>query len=179
MNNKKVFFRIFFVCVIFIGLVAGYSYCAAKKTVVKDVKKVTVEKWGDAPDFTLNKISGEKFKLSSLQGKVIILDFWATWCPPCQSEIPDFIQLKKDYEKKGLEIVGISLDKTESVVKEFFDKNGINYIVVMGNNDLGDKYGGISGIPTTFIIDRKGNIVNKHIGATLKEDFEADIKKLF
>ncbi len=181
MNDKKYFSRIFFICVILAGLIAGYSYCAAKKVRSKDAKKTSVsaEKWGNAPDFTFKKVGGEKFTLSSLKGKVIILDFFATWCPPCRQEIPDFIQLKKDYEKKGLEIVGISLDKSESTVKEFYDKNGMNYIVVMGNNDIGDKYGGVSGIPTTFIIDRKGDIVNKHIGFTTKEDFELEIKKLF
>ena len=145
----------------------------------EQVIEAVVEGWGDAPDFTLPKLGGGQFTLSSLKGKVIILDFWATWCPPCRIEIPDFISLYQDYKEDGLEIVGIALDqKKEVAVKPFAEKMGINYILVFGGREVTGKYGGIRGIPTTFIIDRHGNIAGKHIGLTSKDVFEKEVKEL-
>jgi thiol-disulfide isomerase/thioredoxin len=134
---------------------------------------------GDAPNFTLPRIGGGTFSLSSFKGKVIIVDFWATWCPPCRMEIPHFIDLYNEYRDKGLEIVGVTLDEGgESVVSEFRDQYKINYTLVLGDEKVAQNYGGIRGIPTTFIIDKKGNIVNKHIGYTDKQVFEDEIKSL-
>jgi thiol-disulfide isomerase/thioredoxin len=141
--------------------------------------QTTSKDWGDAPDFTLKDLAGGTFILSSFKGKVIIVDFWATWCPPCRMEIPNFVELYSQYKDKGLEIVGVTLDEGgENVVSEFRDKNKINYTLVLGNEKVTQDYGGIRGIPTTFIIDKKGNIVNKHIGYTDKQVFEEEIKSL-
>jgi len=86
-----------------------------------------------APNWTLKNLEGKAVKFSDFSGKVIILDLWATWCPPCRQEIPAFIELQKQYEKKGLVIIGISLDRTKAPVIQFAKKFGINYPVVMGD----------------------------------------------
>lgn len=132
-----------------------------------------------APEFSLSDIKGGEKKLSDFQGKVLIIDFWATWCPPCRQEIPHFISLYDQYKSKGLEIIGISLDQNGvKTVSEFIAKNKINYTVLMGNEKVNDLYGGIAAIPTTFIVDREGNIKAKYIGYTDKEVFENKIKGL-
>ncbi|HEY9188239.1 MAG TPA: TlpA disulfide reductase family protein [Ignavibacteria bacterium] len=128
-----------------------------------------------APDFTLEDLNGKNVKLSDFKGKVVIINFWATWCPPCKAEIPDFIELYKTYQKKGLVILGIALDNKEKVVK-FVKDNGINYPILMGNQEVSNLYGGISGIPTSFVVDRKGIIKNVFVGLRSKEVFEQNIK---
>ena len=130
-----------------------------------------------AAEFSMNSISGGKIKLSDYAGKVIILDFWATWCPPCKAEIPFFIELYKQYKKDGLVIIGAALDEKSKVVS-FVKKNGVNYPVGLGDQKLGQLYGGIRGIPTTFVIDRKGNIVSKYVGFRPKQVFEQDFLDL-
>ena len=135
--------------------------------------------WGNAPDFTLLQLDGESFTLSSLKGKVIILDFWATWCPPCRKGIPDFIDLQEEYKEQGLEIVGVLLDQgKKSSLESKVEKMGINYIVVLGGREVTQAYGGVRAIPTTFIIDKDGNIIKKFVGYTPMSTFESEIKKL-
>ncbi len=142
-------------------------------------KQQPKQKLAKAPDFEVKDIEGKNFKLSDFKGKVLILDFWATWCPPCIEEIPGFNNLYSSYQKDGLEIIGLSLDNAgEKVVKDFVAKNSIKYKVAMGNAEIADNYGGITGIPTTFIINKNGEIASKHIGFTSKADFEKEIKKL-
>jgi peroxiredoxin len=131
-----------------------------------------------APDFSLKGLDGKTVKLSSLKGKVVILDFWATWCPPCRAEIPDFIELQKQYGKKGLVIIGIALDKKDAVEK-FVKSNKINYKVVIGDNEISGTYGGVEAIPTTFVIAKNQIIMKQYVGQTQKSVFEKDIKELF
>lgn len=131
----------------------------------------------EAPSFTLSDIDGHSVSLSNYRGKVIILDFWAPWCPPCRREIPDFISLQNQYASQGLQIIGIGLDQPNNVAS-FVQEHGINYPVVVGSNAITNLYGGISGIPTTFVIDRRGNIINKFEGFTNRSIFEEEIKKL-
>ena len=132
-----------------------------------------------APDFTLPDLNGKAFSLSELEGKVVILDFWATWCPPCVMEIPHFIDLYKEYKGQGLEVVGVSLDRGGvKVVKSFVEKNEMTYPVVIGNQKVAEDYGGIRGIPTTFVINRQGYIVKKFVGYRDKKVFESIIQQL-
>jgi peroxiredoxin len=133
----------------------------------------------EAPDFALPLITNEKdtLKLSDLKGKVVILDFWATWCRPCRMEIPSFIDLYKTYKDSGFVMVGIAIDKVEKV-KKFYKRFKLNYPVVMSNKKLELAYGGISGIPTTFVLDKSGRIYKKYVGYRPKSTFEEDIKKL-
>jgi thiol-disulfide isomerase/thioredoxin len=117
--------------------------------------------------------------LKKLEGKVVVVNFWATWCPPCKSEIPGFLEVYKQYKAKGLEIVGISLDETGwKVVKPFVEAYKITYPVVVGDANLARAYGGIEGIPASFVIDRKGNIVTQHVGYLDKASLENLVKGL-
>ncbi|MEO0231126.1 MAG: TlpA disulfide reductase family protein [candidate division WOR-3 bacterium] len=132
------------------------------------------------PDFVLEEINGEKFHLyEHIKNKVVIIDFWDTWCPPCRAEIPHFIEIYSDYEDKGVLIIGIAFAR-EGIerVKSFCEENGINYPVLVANREVVESYGGISAIPTTFIINKKGEIVEKIIGYRDKEFFEEKIKEL-
>lgn len=132
-----------------------------------------------APDFTLQDLEGKPFSLSALEGKVIILDFWATWCPPCRAEIPHFIALYDQYKSDGLEVIGVALDRGgANVVKPFAKDLEINYPILIGNQEVTEDYGGIRGIPTTFVIDREGRIVEKFVGYREKEVFESAIQGL-
>lgn len=168
--------------VLFLILLAG---CSKETSSERDIRKQKIiaqsstkeEKWGNAPNFTLPSLGGDDFILSSLKGKVIILDFWATWCSPCRKEIPGFIELYREYKDEGLEIVGVCLE-SEAAVKPFAEETGINYALVFANQEIVQRYGGIRYVPTTFIIDRQGNIIKKHIGYTSRETFEEEIKEL-
>jgi len=132
-----------------------------------------------APAFTLQDTSGKPVKLSDYKGKVVILDFWATWCPPCRAEIPNFVDLQKQYGKQVLAVIGVSLDQDGVAgVADFAKAHSINYPIVMGNQDVVEAYGGIEAIPTTLVIDQAGNVVARHTGFTDKSEFEAEIKKL-
>jgi thiol-disulfide isomerase/thioredoxin len=132
-----------------------------------------------APDFTLPTVDGKQLKLSDYKGKVVIVDFWATWCPPCRKGIPDLIELKKKYGAKGFEVIGISLDtETKNQVPGFVKNNGMNYPVVYGNQNVTQLYGGIEAIPTTFVIDKQGKIVATYQGLVPAATFENHLKKL-
>lgn len=132
-----------------------------------------------AADFNLKTLDGKSLQLSALKGKVVLLDFWATWCPPCRQEIPHFKELYDQYRGKGLEIIGVALDDGgEKDVAPFARQNQINYpLVAAGGQELAQRYGGIRGIPTTFLIDKQGRIAKKYIGYQSKEVFEKEIQR--
>ena len=130
-----------------------------------------------APDFTLSRIDGGEVTLSELRGKVVILDFWATWCPPCVKGIPEFVELYNEYKAQGLDVIGISVDRGPSPVQKFVAKNNVNYPVVMADRKVADAYQPAY-IPTTYILDRDGKIVTKVVGYNPKSFFVSEIKGL-
>jgi thiol-disulfide isomerase/thioredoxin len=132
-----------------------------------------------APDFSLATTDGKTLKLSSYRGKVVIVDFWATWCPPCLKGIPDLIELKKKYGKKGFEVIGVSVDtESKDKVVPFIKEKGINYPVVYGDMNVYQQYGGIRSIPTTVVIDKNGKIIASYEGLMPIDTYETYIKKL-
>jgi cytochrome c biogenesis protein CcmG/thiol:disulfide interchange protein DsbE len=132
-----------------------------------------------APEWTLADLQGKPVKSSDLIGKVVLVDFWATWCGPCRRSIPHLIELHERYKDQGLEVVGVSLDqKGPSVVIPFVEQNNISYSVLMGNQKVVQDFGGVRGIPTAFIISQDGKIFRKLVGLVPKERYEADIKAL-
>jgi len=118
-----------------------------------------------APDFALKDANGATVHLADYKGKVVLLDFWATWCGPCKVEIPWFIEFEQQFKDRGFAVLGVSMDEggwTE--VKPYIEKQKINYRILLGNDQVGDAYGGVDSLPTTFLIDRDGRIAAKHEG---------------
>ena len=132
-----------------------------------------------APSWELQNLDGRTVHFSDFKGKVVVLDFWATWCPPCRAEIPGFIELQKKYQAQGLAVIGVSVDQAGAeTVRAFAEKLGINYPVVLTDTKTVDAYGGVDRLPTTFVVDRSGRIVKQHLGFTEKSEIEAEIKSL-
>lgn len=132
-----------------------------------------------APNFSLKGIDGKTIKLSDYKGKILILNFFATWCRPCREEIPDFVKFYKEYKDKGVEILGVSVvGSKEKNVKDLIKKMKINYSVSMSDGKIEKLFGGIRFVPTTFIIDKKGNIVKKRIGMMNQEELKKIVEEI-
>src|SRR3954454_161299 len=131
-------------------------------------------------NFTLKDLNNKDVKLSTLKGKVVLLDFWATWCGPCKIEIPWFIEFQNKYGKAGLQVVGVSVDDTQAKLKPYVAAMKMNYPVLQGldHDDIQDAYGPLFGIPVTIVISRDGKVCAKHVGLSSKERFETEIKSL-
>ena len=176
MNVKK----IVAVAVIVMGvLVAGIIFSGNEgngSPVVTEVSEVASS--NKAPDFTLSDMRGNEVSLSDFKGNIVIINFWATWCGPCRLEIPDLIDLQEKYNG-DLVVLGVSLDYDgPSVVPQFAEKLGISYPVLYGNGQVAHRYGGVTGIPTTFVIDRDMNVYRRYIGYRPQTVFEKDIQDL-
>ncbi|MGA9885220.1 MAG: redoxin domain-containing protein [Candidatus Acidiferrales bacterium] len=130
------------------------------------------------PPFLVNDLDGQLVSTAQLRGKVVIVNFWATWCPPCQEEIPEMMELEKEFQGK-LQIIGVSMDDgPPEGVKEFSDKIGMNYPIVMGSDALSEEYGGIPALPTSFVVDPEGRVVQKHVGLYPKQVYDNEIRAL-
>jgi len=130
-------------------------------------------------DYSLRSVNGDYVNLSTIKAKVIIVDFWDTWCPPCKVEIPGFISLYKKYHSKGLEILGLALGRRGvGDVLDFVTQKGINYPCYIASDDIISAFGGIRGIPTTFVLNSKGEIYRKYVGMRPISVFENDIQDL-
>jgi cytochrome c biogenesis protein CcmG/thiol:disulfide interchange protein DsbE len=132
-----------------------------------------------APDFALKDADGKTVRLSDYKGKVVLLDFWATYCGPCKIEIPWFMDFERKHKDQGFSVLGVSMDDDGwDAVKPFVNDVGINYRVMVGNDSTAEMYGGIEALPTTFLIDRDGKIADVHVGLTSKSEFENAIEQL-
>ena len=168
--------------ILFVALAAALlaaAGCAEEKATSKTPAAAAGQVGTAAPAYELPDLDGKLVSNTDLLGKVVILDFWATWCPPCRMEVPHFIRLQNQYGDQGLEIVGLSLDAGGARdVRPFAVENKINYKMLIAKDQTAESYGGVVGIPTTFVIDRKGVIIKKFVGYTPPEVFEETIKPL-
>ena len=151
--------------------------CVPEQSVRAAVKDAKTRK--PAPDFTLKDVNGKPVKLSDYKGKVVLLNFWATWCGPCKIEIPWFKEFETSYKNQGFAVLGVAMDDDgwESVRPYLADKQ-VNYRVVVGTEQVSVLYGDVESLPTTFVIDREGRIASVHIGLVSKGDYANEIKQL-
>jgi cytochrome c biogenesis protein CcmG/thiol:disulfide interchange protein DsbE len=163
----------------------GYGYLFQNDTDSKNVltsqSKENKEKakYPQAPDFTLNNLEGSSVSLSDFRGKVVIIDFWATWCPPCRKGIPDFVEMQIEYGEDELVVLGINMDQGDlSIVPKFAEEYDINYPVLYFTPQVAMAYGGIQSIPTTFIVDRDGYVRHGVRGYQPKQYFKSIIDTL-
>jgi peroxiredoxin len=131
-----------------------------------------------APDFSLASLDGKTVKLSDFRGKAVLLNFWATWCEPCKIEMPWFVDLQKKYGPQGLQVVGVAMDDASPKdIAEFAQKMSVNYPVLVGKEAVGDQYGGIPYLPSTFYIGRDGKVVDRVFGLVSRSEIEGNIQK--
>jgi thiol-disulfide isomerase/thioredoxin len=151
-------------------LVLGSVLFAQESTAVATDSAATAR---PAPAWKLQDLAGREVSSGQFKGKVVVVDFWATWCGPCIEEIPGYIALQKKYGPDGLVIVGVSLDRRGPAhVKEFAQARGMNYILVMGDEAVVEAFGNFQAIPTTFLISREGRILNQKTGAAPAAEYE-------
>jgi thiol-disulfide isomerase/thioredoxin len=133
-----------------------------------------------APNFTLDRLNGESFRLKEHRGQVVVLNFWATWCPPCREEIPDFVSMQKDLGDQGVQFVGVALERNPDpqAVRDFAEEMNINYPIGLGDGSIAEKYGGVRGLPMTFIIGVDGEIRGRIPGRTTESTLRPALKKL-
>lgn len=131
-----------------------------------------------APEFSRSDLSSARIDLAQYRGKVVLLNFWATWCGPCRLEMPRFIQWQKTYGPQGLQVLGVSIDDSVAPVRPFVQKLRVNYPIVMGDAQLGDLYGGVYGLPVTFLIDRQGIVRARYDGEPDLGALESAVQKL-
>ena len=137
------------------------------------------QKGSVAPDFALKSLpDGKEIRLSSLRGKAVLVNFWATWCEPCKIEMPSLVDLQKKYGPQGLQIVGVAMDDAEDKeINTFAHKMGVNYMVLRGTEKVGELYGGIEHLPMTYYLDRSGKVVDATEGMAGEATFEDAIKR--
>jgi thiol-disulfide isomerase/thioredoxin len=131
-----------------------------------------------APEFVRADLNHKRLDLHALRGKVVLLNFWATWCAPCQLEMPHFVEWQSRYGPRGLQVVGISMDDEPAPVRRLYAKLRVNYPIAMGDEKIGELYGGVFGLPVTYLIDTHGVVRAEYRGETNLDAMETQIKLL-
>lgn len=168
-------FRLFGICLLAIALTG----CGVQSEGTAEAASPGDSSRKAAPAFILKDGDGRNVSLADFKGKVVLLNFWATWCGPCKIEIPWFADFEQKYKDRGFAVIGVAMDDEGwEVVKPYVAKSKINYRIVSGNDDVAAKYGGVDSLPTTFIIDQNGRIASTHVGLVSKSDYENEIVKL-
>jgi cytochrome c biogenesis protein CcmG/thiol:disulfide interchange protein DsbE len=172
------------ILVVAIIIVAGAIFIGARmsqrpKGSAAPVSEAAQAKVGKpAPDFTLKTLEGKDVRLSSLQGKAVLLNFWATWCEPCKIEMPWIIELNDKYKSQGLETVGVAMDDSgKDAIAKFVKEMKVDYTILQGNDEVGDQYGGVQFLPQTFYVGRDGKITKSVNGIVSESEIEDSIKQ--
>ncbi len=132
-----------------------------------------------APEFQLRDTDGRTVRLSDYRGKVVLLNFWATWCGPCTIEIPWFVEFERRHKDRGFAVLGIAMDEDGwEVVRPFMERLRINYRVLLGNDEVAQAYGGVDSLPTSFLIDREGRVARVHVGLVSRSRYENELQEL-
>jgi cytochrome c biogenesis protein CcmG/thiol:disulfide interchange protein DsbE len=175
MTNFRSHLRLAAICGV--AAIVGLVACSPAPPVKTSVKRDSARK--RAPEFALKDANGKVVHLADYRGKVVLLDFWATWCGPCTVEIPWFTEFQRKYKDRGFEVLGVSMDEDGwKAITPFVTQRKVNYRIVLGDDKTGDQYGGLEALPTTFVIDRDGRIAAVHVGLAGKKDFEDAIETL-
>jgi cytochrome c biogenesis protein CcmG/thiol:disulfide interchange protein DsbE len=181
--SSRFWLGILVVIIIIAGIGYGYLFGNGEESTAKleaeDKQKNEEQKYPLAPDFRLKDLESNLVSLSDFRGKIVIIDFWATWCPPCRKGIPEFVELQEEYGNDKLVVLGINMDQGDlSVVPKFAEEYEINYPVLYFTPQVVAEYGGIRGIPTTFVIDKEGYVRHGVQGYQEKESFKQVIDTL-
>ena len=180
MSRFKLILLVVFPIVFFLLISAFSSKVSEPTKVITEVSAPSVPSTASSSlldGFQATSVLGDSLSLSKMKGKIIIVDFWATWCPPCVKEIPHFISLQNTYQDQ-VQIIGISLDKSMAPVKDFMSRRDVNYPIVEGSRDVVAPFGDIVSIPTTFIFDTNLNLVDKVVGYRSYDYFNDQIQGL-
>ncbi len=169
LKNKKT------ICKALKRLGVVFSLCLAllSLTVTQGLSAAT-----KVPDFSFPSVPDkERIDIRDFRGKVVLINFWATWCPPCLKEMPSLVSLQDEYGPQGFSVIGISIDQSgPKVVANMMKKIGVNYPVIIGDGKLSRDFGGVTGVPVSFLIDRSGNVLKRYTGFVSHKDFDEDIK---
>lgn len=152
------------------------AFCCAATAVPAFATDALVGK--RAPHFVRRDLSGARIDLANFHGKVVLLDFWATWCAPCEAEMPAFASWQQQYGPQGLRVIGISMDDDSAPVRKLVAKLKLNYPVAMGNARLGNRFGGVLGLPLILLIDRNGIVQAQFQGEADLQDIEKRLKQI-
>jgi len=132
-----------------------------------------------APELMAKDVNGKELSLEAYKGKVVLLNFWATWCAPCQAEIPWFVEFERTYASRGLAVIGVSMDEDGwKSVLPWIDARKVNYRISVGDDALAKEYGGVDALPETLLIDRAGRIAARHVGVISKSEYENEVRQI-
>ncbi len=165
------------------GLLTVLNSCSSSSSAPSRQAHTVAKSTSDrklAPAFALTDANGSKVRLADYRGKVVLLNFWATWCGPCELEIPWFQEFEQQYKSRGFEVVGVSMDEDGwPVIKPYIAEHKVNYRILLGDDSVSQLYGGVEALPTTFIIDRDGRFAfPPHVGLAAKSEYASEIQSL-
>lgn len=167
------------ILLIAIGTFSFYSCTGTKTNAASKRESAAESARKPAPNFTLKDENGTNVSLADYKGKVVLLNFWATWCGPCQVEIPWFMQFEQQFKSQGFAVLGVSMDDDGwQAVKPFITSHKVNYRILLGNDVVGNLYGGLDALPTSFVVDREGRLAYTHVGLAGKNEYLQEIQSL-